>query len=932
MTTDYKQSLNLPVTSFPMKANLARRETERLKQWEENRLYERIRDARKGSKPFILHDGPPYANGHIHIGHALNKILKDIIVRYQTMLGKDAPYVPGWDCHGLPIEHQVDKKLGKKKRDKTIAEIRQLCREYAAGFIDIQREEFQRLGVAGNWENPYITMDYGYEARIVGELFKIFEAGEIYKGKKPIHWCINCVTALAEAEIEYEQHTSQSIYLRFEVVNKPQHLSQDKPLHLLIWTTTPWTLPANLAVSVHPDFEYSFYEGEKETLVIATELLEAIKPYLNGEYKTVATVKGSELCSLRYHHPFLEYEGKLFTGTHVTLEQGTGLVHTAPGHGQDDYIIGIQNGLEVYSPVNDRGVYEQTLPLFGGEHISKANGAIVELLEKNGSLLHHEPIEHSYPHCWRCKKPVIFRAAPQWFISMEKNQLRSKVLKEIKQTAWYPSWGEKRITSMVENRPDWCISRQRSWGVPIMVHSCEECGEPYVDKEAFSLALSVVEKEGCDVWFDNSSTFLPEGAACHHCGSAKLKREKDILDVWFDSGVSHEAVLNHWEELSWPADLYLEGSDQHRGWFQSSLIASVAVKDTAPFRSVLTHGYVVDGNGKKMSKSLGNVISPAEITRKYGAEIIRLWVISENYREDIRISQNIIASISDSYRKIRNTFRYLLGNLHDFRPEGQSVPFEKMEGIDRYILFRLSELQKKVRKGYEEYEFHLIYHSVVQFCIVELSNFYLDICKDRLYTAREDDPKRRSAQTALYILANRLCTFLAPVCPFTMEEVYEHLPEAEEKPDSIHLCLFPAEDDTFSIGDEEREKWSVLSSLKRDVAKVLEEARSQKVIGHSLEARVELFVSEEGELTETLYATDTALLQEVLIVSSVTLVTKPEASWKKEAGRGTLLPSLLIKAEKANGEKCERCWIRSESVGTHALHPALCTRCYETLV
>ena len=922
---DYKETLNLPQTDFPMKANLQTKEVETMKKWEEEDLYGKTREAKKGKEKFILHDGPPYANGNIHMGHALNKILKDIIVRHQTMEGKDAPYVPGWDCHGLPIEHQVDKKLGKKKREMTKAQIRQECRDYAGKFIDLQKEQFKRLGIAGNWGNPYLTMDFDYEARIVNELYKIFTKGYIYKGKKPIHWCINCVTALAEAEIEYQDHQSESVFVRFNLEAKPDFVTSDKPASIVIWTTTPWTLPANLAVCINKDYDYVTLEGENEVLILAEERVPVIQAYLEGEYSITKTVKGDELLKLTYKHPFIDRSGIVIEGDHVTLEQGSGCVHTAPGHGQEDYIVGLRYNLDILCPVDDRGIFHESVDHFGGEHILKANSKIVDHLRENGYLIHNETIDHSYPHCWRCKKPVVFRAAPQWFISMSKNDLKKKALEQIKQVKWYPAWGENRINSMVENRPDWCISRQRSWGVPIMVFACKSCEAPYIDQKFFDSTVARIREEGCDIWFDEEENLLPEGATCE-CGCKDFTQVKDILDVWFDSGVSHEAVMNKWEELTWPADLYLEGSDQHRGWFQSSLLTSTAVNDVAPYKSVLTHGYVVDGKGKKMSKSEGNVMVPDEVIKQYGAEIIRLWVVSENYRDDMRISKDIIKSTSESYRKIRNTFRFMLGNISDFNPATESVAFEDMDGLDRYILAKLTTLIETVRNAYRDYEFHVIYHSIVQFCIVDMSNFYLDIIKDRLYTQPAKSAIRLSSQTAIHIITQAMVKLLAPVCPFTMEEVWQYL-KSDNDVSSVHLTEMP--ELSFVLEKEESEKWETIAGLKKDVSKALEEARREKLIGHPLDAKVELFAT--GELAEKLQNIGAEFLQPVFITSGVEIVENIDDAWKENAVEGINIPGLFTKVGTAEGEKCSRCWVKSPSVGENEKHPTACTKCTASL-
>ncbi|MFQ5560757.1 MAG: isoleucine--tRNA ligase, partial [Nitrospinota bacterium] len=721
MTKDYKNTLNLPQTEFPMRANLAKLEERLLKEWDDSGLYKEIRRTRAGSPKYILHDGPPYANGNIHQGHALNKILKDLVIKIKTMEGYDAPYIPGWDCHGLPIEHQVDKKLGKKKREMTKNEIRKVCREYAEKFVGIQEAEFRRLGILGRWEKPYLTMNFGYEASIVRELGKFFKNGSLYKGLKPIHWCMACRTALAEAEVEYDTHSSPSIYVRFPVTadsGTKFPVLNGKDASLVIWTTTPWTIPANLAVAVKPDFQYAFVDVQNQVLVIASDLLGEVMGKLGiDQYSVLETVNGTDLEGLVYRHPFAGRESPVILGDHVTLEAGTGLVHTAPGHGQDDYTVGLKYGLEVYNPVDDSGKFVKDLEQFGGMKVWDANGAISGLLEREGFLLKEEKISHSYPHCWRCKKPVIFRGTSQWFISMEADRLREKALSEIRKVEWVPGWGEERIYKMIENRPDWCISRQRSWGVPITVFYCKECGHALASKEICDHVAKMMEREGADVWFSKTpGELLLEGTVCEKCGGRDFEQETDILDVWFDSGVSFSAVVESENELTFPSDLYLEGSDQHRGWFHSSLLASVKTRERAPYKSVLTHGYVVDGAGKKMSKSAGNVISPQEIISKYGAEIIRLWVSSENYREDIRLSDEILKRLSEAYRKIRNTFRYMLGNLHDFDVQKDQVSFEKLPEIDRFILHRFQKLTEQIKTAFEGHEYHVFFHAFHNFC------------------------------------------------------------------------------------------------------------------------------------------------------------------------------------------------------------------------
>ncbi len=930
MTNDYKDTLNLPKTSFPMKANLSKKEVDLLEFWRENDIYQKIQK-RKKSKTYILHDGPPYANGNIHLGHTLNKVLKDMIIKYRTMKGHYAPYVPGWDCHGLPIEHQVDKKLGSKKERTPIIEKRKLCREYANRFVDIQRDEFKRLGVFGDWENPYITMRYAYEASIVKELHKFFKSGSVYKGKKPVHWCPNCVTALAEAEVEHADKESPSIYVKF-VIEDPQEkidLDINKGMYFLIWTTTPWTLPANMALALHPQISYSKVTTKNgEELILAEQLVKDCMEkagYQADEYSTEGAWSGKELEGIICKHPFVDREVKTILGDHVTLEQGTGVVHTAPGHGEEDFEIGLKYGLDVYTPVNDRGIFTEEVEEFAGQYVFKANQNIINKLNELGALLGSaKNISHSYPHCWRCKKPVIFRATEQWFISMEKNDLRKNSLKEIRNTEWIPKWGMDRINGMVEGRPDWCISRQRSWGVPITLIQCEKCKEYINDKSVMDIIEKEVEKSGADVWFEKSaSDLMPDNYKCPKCGAVEFSKETDILDVWFDSGVSHAAVMEADSRLSSPADLYLEGSDQHRGWFQSSLLTSVGTRNRAPYKAVLTHGFVVDGKGKKMSKSLGNVISPQEITNRHGAEILRLWTSSADYREDMRISNEIIARLVEAYRKIRNTCRFLLGNISDADPSKMNlddINMDDMPEIDRLALSMLQGLIEKVDNAYKTFTFYEVYHSIYKFCIMDMSAFYLDILKDRLYTFKTDSRERRSAQLVLYNILISLTKMLAPILSFTAEEIWKHIPG--EREESVFLADFPEVNDKFIDKDLE-EKWGNLSYIRSEVNKALEIKRQEKFIGNSLEAKVEIFA---GDANFSLLENYRAFLPTLFIVSDADIFNNkdvPEAAYKS-----TEIDDIAILVEKAEGEKCQRCWNRDTSVGKYDNHPHLCEKCF----
>ncbi len=924
---DYKDTLNLPQTDFPMKANLAVREPELLKRWDEMGLYGLLREKAKGRPHYILHDGPPYANGHIHLGTALNKILKDIIIKSRQMSGMDAAYVPGWDCHGLPIEHQVDKELGKKKETMSLAQIRALCRRYAEKFIDIQRSEFRRLGVIGEWDNPYLTMAYYYEATIARELGRFFENGSVIRSKKPVYWCTSCRTALAEAEVEYADHKSPSVYVKFPLTADAAARFPElagKQVYVLIWTTTPWTLPANLAIALHPEFTYVAAEVEGEVWLLAEGLLETVMATAGAKnYRVLRTFKADELEKLKARHPFIERDSLLILGSHVTLEAGTGAVHTAPGHGREDYEAGLEYGLDIYSPVDDGGRFTKEVEFFAGQFVFDANKAVIAKLEETEKLLAKAEIAHSYPHCWRCKNPVIFRATPQWFISMEKTGLRDKALEWIDRVQWLPGWGRERIHGMVANRPDWCISRQRSWGVPITVFRCSECGTYINSPEVFEHIVAMFEKEGADAWFTHPvEDLLPEGLACPGCGGAKVEKEMDILDVWFDSGTSFAAVLEKRPQLGLPADLYLEGSDQHRGWFHSSLLAAVGTRDRAPYKTVLTHGFVVDGQGRKMSKSIGNVIAPEEIIRQYGAEILRLWVSAEDYRDDIRISQDILKRLSEAYRRIRNTCRFLLGNLYDFDPAAHAVKREEMEELDRFALHQLQDLIEKVRQGYERFEFHRVYHALHNYCVVDLSSFYLDILKDRLYTSAAGSTARRSAQTVMHTILNTLVRLMAPVLSFTAEEIWLRMDQGGEP--SIHLQAFP-EADPGLRDSSLAARWEKILTLRNEVLRALEAARRDKTIGHPLDARVRLalppdFQSEFGGCEE--------LFRTVFIVSKVSI--EPESALDAPT-RGVDLPELKLQVETASGEKCERCWVRSDAVGQFADQPKICDRCYSVV-
>ncbi|MDI6602194.1 MAG: isoleucine--tRNA ligase [Thermoanaerobacteraceae bacterium] len=924
---DYNETLNLPKTSFPMKANLPQKEPEILKFWEEIDINRLVLDKNKDKPSYILHDGPPYANGDLHLGHTLNKILKDIINKYKSMNGFNTPYVPGWDTHGLPIEAQAIKKLGINRHEVSPVEFRKMCKEYALEQIDIQRKEFKRLGVRGDWDNPYLTLSPEFEAKQIEIFGQMAEKGFIYKGLKPVYWCTTCETALAEAEIEYKDETSNSIYVKFQVTDDKglfnKFVDDIHNVYFVIWTTTTWTIPANLAICLNPELDYSMVKVNDEIYVIATELVKNVCHDLNiTDYKISGSFKGSELEGIKTRHPLYDRESIVILGEHVTLDAGTGCVHTAPGHGEEDFIVGQKYGLEAYNPIDEKGFFKDVAGKYAGVKYFKANEEIEKDLFEVGALLGKKKLVHSYPHCWRCKNPVIFRATEQWFASVK--GFRDEALKAIKEVQWIPSWGEDRITNMVKDREDWCISRQRLWGVPIPIFYCQECGEPLIDKDTIAKVASIFREKGSDAWFELSAEeLLPEGKKCK-CGSDKFRKETDIMDVWFDSGSSHAAVLETRENLSWPADMYLEGSDQHRGWFQSSLLTSVATRGQAPYRSVLTHGFVVDGEGRKMSKSLGNGIDPNDIIKKYGAEILRLWVISSDYTSDVRISDKILSQLTEVYRKIRNTIRFMLGNLYDFNPNSDMVNYENMEEIDRWALLRLERLKEKINEAYESYQYHLIYHLVHNFCVVDMSNQYLDIIKDRLYTFRAVSKARRSAQTAMYIILNDIIKLLTPVLSFTAEEVWSYIPHKEEENCvSIQLADWPEPNKKY-INLELESKWSRLMDIRSEVTKAIEIARNDKVIGHSLNAEVILYPSDNiKDIIE--YFKDQ--LDTIFIVSKVTVENfnsaREDITYETE--------NLKVKIQQAPGKKCSRCWVYSETVGQNPEHPELCQKCVSNL-
>ena len=933
---DYKSTLNLPKTDFPMKANLPQREPAMLAWWEEQKLYDQIQALGKGRPRYVLHDGPPYANGRIHIGHALNKVLKDIIVKSKTMAGFHSPYVPGWDCHGLPIEHQVMKELGDKKKDLGVSAIRKLCRDYAERYVNIQRDEFKRLGVLGEWDHPYLTMTPAYEATIVREFAKFVERGGVYKGLKPVLWCTHDQTALAEAEVEYDDHTSPSIYVKFPVVTAPSVLAKTFPgisfpdgvklVSVVIWTTTPWTLPANQAVCLHQDFDYAFVLVGDELLIVAEKLVDNVAKACGlSDYHVVGVKKGGEgFEGLETQRPLSTGLSPILLGDFVTLDQGTGCVHIAPGHGMEDYLLVLEHNakaspgerLEILAPVDNGGRFTTIVKEFAGQQVLKANPKIVEYLQGNGRLLGHGSLNHAYPHCWRCKNPVIFRATEQWFVSMETNDLRKETLAEIERVRWIPSYGRDRIFGMIENRPDWCLSRQRVWGVPIPGFTCSTCRHVLADPAIVEHVAVLMESKGADVWFEQSAAdLLPAGTTCPNCSGTSFEKERDILDVWFESGVSYAAVLK--ARKWWPADLYLEGSDQHRGWFHSALLAGVTTDHRAPYQAVLTHGFVVDGQGKKMSKSAGNVVAPQDVTKQSGAEILRLWVAAQDYREDLRISQEILTHLIEAYRKIRNTSRFLLSNVYDFDPLAHRVPYAQLSELDRWALMRLGELITKVRRAYEDFEFHTIFHALNNFCSVDLSAVYLDILKDRLYTFRADSPLRRGSQTVLYEMIVVLAKLMAPILSFTADEIWQILPEgARKEATSVHLAAFPEEQSLWK-DHALASRWEKLLAYRTQVQGELEARRRDKIIGSSLEAHVRIEAGPEAHPFLATYAGD---LSSIFIVSRVTLVPG-----------GTGSADLRITVEKSAAAKCERCWNYRDAVGKDLDHPTLCERCVEAV-
>ncbi len=926
---DLKATLNLPNTKFPMKANLPQSEPLRLAAWQQDGIYEQIRAVRQNAPSYVLHDGPPYANGELHLGHALNKCLKDFVVKSKTMAGFNAPYVPGWDCHGLPIEIKVDEKLGRKKLEMPPIAVRRACREYAQKYLDLQRTQFQRLGVFGRWGRPYSTMTPEYEAKIVETLFHFLENGFVYKGLKPVLWCMHDRTALAEAEIEYDMHTSPSIYVRYRLTSPAEAIDvrlAGKQVSTIIWTTTPWTLPASLAVAFHPDFEYVALEQDGEVYIVAEALAAATRAACRLEdAREIARFPGSRMERVTFAHPFLDRTVLGVLATYITTDQGTGAVHTAPAHGVDDFATGARYGLRQLSDVDDGGHLRNGLPEYEGLFVFKANEPIMALLAERGALMGRQEVYHSYPHCWRCHRPVIFRATEQWFINMETpmthadgsvTTFRQRALQEIGRVKWDPQWGEERIANMVSSRPDWCISRQRIWGVPIAVFLCLSCHRPLNDPAVNQRIVDLFAAEGADAWYVRQvAEILPPGTTCPSCGAAEFKKEMDILDVWFESGASQAAVLGRERDLPWPADLYIEGGDQHRGWFQSSLLCAIGTRDAAPYRMAATCGWTLDEQGRAMSKSLGNGVDPVDIAQRLGAEIVRLWVASVDFREDVAASENLMQRVADTYRKLRNTFRYLLSNLSGFEPEKHAVAWEQMLPLDQYMLVRTRELTEKILGWYENFEFHRIYHALNEFAVADLSQLYIDAVKDRIYTFAPQNPARRSAQTVLWKIAEALVRLVAPLLSFTADEIWQYMPEMSSRLPSVHLELFPKPESLAATIDAEfMSDWATLLVIRDEALKSLEEARKAKLIGKALDARLVLEVpAQMGALLDSYRGS----LKELLNVSQVEVMT----------GSSQVIATTL----PADGTKCERCWNYSVHVGEDWRWPTVCERCAPAL-
>jgi isoleucyl-tRNA synthetase len=934
---ELKKTINLPQTAFPMKANLPQNEPKMLARWEQMGIYERIRQSRKGAPRYILHDGPPYTSGPIHMGTALNKCLKDFIVKSKTMAGFDAPYVPGWDCHGLPIEIKVDKELGGKKLQMAPTSVRAACRKYAQKYLDLQRTQFKRIGVFGRFDRPYATMTPQYESVVLSTFFSFYENGFVYKGLRAVYWCMHDETALAEAEVEYENHTSSTVWVKYRLLDDPGRIDPalaGKKVSTIIWTTTPWTLPASMAVAFHPDEEYVALASGGEVYIVASKLAQEVSSKCNlADPKPLAHFPGRQLERLNFQHPFLDRKILGVLAEYVTMDTGTGVVHTAPSHGAEDFMTGMKYGLDATSNVEEKGILRNGLPEYTGKRVWDANQPIIDLVRSRGALLHTEKTEHSYPHCWRCHNPVIFRATEQWFISMEtpmpggagKNDtLRSRTLQEIKKVKWDPAWGEERLSNMIETRPDWCISRQRVWGVPIAVFLCVDCGKPLNDKAVNRNVVKLFAKAGADAWFTpESDNILPPGTRCPHCGSTKFEKETDIFDVWLESGASYLALVADEPDYPWPSDLYLEGGDQYRGWFQSSLLCAMGTHQTPPYKGVVTPGWTLDEKGQAMSKSRGNDVDPVDISSRLGGEVVRFWVASVDFREDVVGSEALMQRAGENYKKIRNTFRYILGNLHDFNPAEDAVPFGSMQALDQYMLRQTCAFAEDVRKSYDEFAFHRIYHRVNHFCIVDLSAFYFDVLKDRLYISAPKSQARRSAQTVIWRIGEALARLLAPIMSFTCEEIWLYLPKMESRAESVHLAHFPKDGDI--LGDNSGpsdprsdEDWVTLRAVRDDVLKALETARNNKLIGTSLEAQVSITAAEPVHSLLQRYEDQ---LRYLFIVSAVTLA--------QGSGNGT--GGLHVEVKKADGLKCERCWNYSTHVGEDKEYPTVCERCSAVL-
>ncbi len=941
----YKNTLNLPQTSFPMKANLVQREPEILNRWETEGIYKKVREKSEGKPNYTLHDGPPYANGRIHIGHALNKVLKDLIVKFQTMRGYDAFYVPGWDCHGLPIEHACLKEMGKRKEDVDRVAFRKQARQYAERFVGIQREEFKRLGIFAEWEKPYLTMNYEYQTAIAESFLKLYSEGYIEQRLKPVPWCSDCETALADAELEYEDKVSKSVYVKFKLIKETLngkvspveiHKFGERPVYVLVWTTTPWTLPANVGIALHPELSYSFLDMGEEVWLLADARIPFIRSLglKSPLAEPIVSVQGSVLNHAEYEHPFLPRKGCAILADYVSSEDGTGIVHIAPGHGEEDYKFGhLENNLAIFSPVDSKGRFTDEFPYCKGEHVFKANAKITDLLREKKLLLHEADHAHSYPHCWRCKKPILFRATTQWFMKIDHKDLRQRMLNAIHQDIRFvPDWGKNRIGSMVQTRPEWCLSRQRYWGVPIPIIKCAKCAGIHLVKESRQKILEFFRNEGADSWFAHpAEDFLPEGTKCPKCGGAEFEKETDIIDVWFDSGVSHQAVLRQYPGLQFPADLYLEGSDQHRGWFQSALTTSVALEGKSSFKGVLTHGFVVDGQGKKMSKSAGNVVTPQEVMKEFGADVLRLWVASCDYQFDIRLSNEILKQLVDAYRKIRNTYRYLLSNLYDFDVTKDALPFEKQHPVDQWVIGKADQLVETVTDLYERFEFHQIYREIYNFCVIDLSAYYLDILKDTLYTAAPSAWLRRSAQTSLHYVLSRLVKMTAPIMPFTSDEVWNAY-KLEPGVPSVHASSWPVPKGQPVHQNPGYKDWEHIREIRDAVTPYLEKQREAKTIGAGLEAKV-LMTVDLPESADILQRNEKELAR-VFVVSQVSLdeaaLAGVEATEIFSAVLQTKLKLKVIVAQ-ADGLKCVRCWNYSTAVGQHPEHPQLCPKCIEAL-